>query len=118
MSAVGPPVLVVELAGQFWADAGHPPPFPRDLRVPAEFAVRVTVIPVAGLRVSRVVEHLRRLRLPVGFAGDDRPLRAALHCWDGFGRVYLDSADPPDERRFSFAHELSRFLRDYAAPRR
>ena len=26
-----PPVWVVELAGRFWAAAGEPPPFPRDL---------------------------------------------------------------------------------------
>jgi hypothetical protein len=52
------------------------------------------------------------------FAGPDRPLRAALYCWAGVGTVFLDRDDPPAERRFSFAHELAHFLRDYADPRR
>jgi len=78
----------------------------------------MTVLRRAGLRVSTVVEECRTRKLPVAFAGPDRPLRAALHCWSGVGLVFLDPTDPPDELRFSFAHELAHFLRDYLAPRR
>lgn len=115
----GPPVWVLELAGRFWADAGGPPAgFPRDLEPPAAFAVPLTVVERPGLRVGTVIDHLRGRRVPVGFDEPDRPLRAALYCWGGFGTVFLDRDDPPDERRFSFAHELAHFLRDYADPRR
>lgn len=115
----GPPVWVVELAERFWADAGGPPSaFPRHLEPPAAFAVPLAVIERPGLRVSAVVDHLRGKRVPVSFAEPDRPLCAALYCWRGAGYVYLDAGDPPDERRFSFAHELAHYLRDYADPRR
>ncbi|MCU0705570.1 MAG: ImmA/IrrE family metallo-endopeptidase [Fimbriiglobus sp.] len=114
----GPPVWVSELAERFWADAGDAPPFPRDLESPAAFAVPVTVIPVARLRVGHVFDHLRRAGLPADFNVADRPLRATLYCWTGFGRIFLDPTDPPPERRFSIAHELAHFLRDYDAPRR
>jgi hypothetical protein len=115
---IGPPVWVAELARRFWADAGGPPPFPRDLRGPAALAGGLTVVRRAGLRVSTVVEHCRRQSVPVTVDGPDRLLRAALHCWAGFGTVFLDPTDPPDEQRFSFAHELAHFLRDYTSPRR
>lgn len=116
---IGPPVWVTDLAGRFWAAVGRPPPlFPRDLEQVAAYAVRLTVIRRRGLRVSTVGEYLQSQRLPPAFAGPDRPLRGALYCWAGVGFTFLDPTDPPDEQRFSFAHELAHFLRDYAAPRR
>lgn len=118
MSAVAPPVWVLDLAGRFWADAGGPPPFPRDLGPLAPFAVSLMVLERPGLRVKSVVDYLSPKGVPIRFGEPDRPLRAALYCWTGKGYVFLDPADPPAERRFSFAHELAHFLRDYAAPRR
>lgn len=115
----GPPVWVQELAGRFWAEAGGPPAaFPRDLQPAAAFVVPLAVISRPELRASTVADHLHAHRLPVRFAEPDRPLCAALYCWRGAGYVYLDAADPPDEQRFSFAHELAHYLRDYADPRR
>ncbi|MEO2090175.1 MAG: ImmA/IrrE family metallo-endopeptidase [Gemmataceae bacterium] len=119
MNAVGPPVWVVDLAERFWADAGEVPArFPRELAVPAAIAALITPVERPGLRVKSVVEYLTPKGVPIQFAEPDRPLRAALYCWKGAGYVFLDPGDPPAERRFSFAHELSHFLRDYAAPRR
>jgi hypothetical protein len=119
MSVVGPPVWVSDLAERFWADAGGPADaFPRELEDVAPFAVRVVVVRRPDLRVRTVIDHLRSHRNPVPFDEPDRPLRAALYCWAGFGTVFLDPEDPPDEQRFSFAHELAHFLRDYADPRR
>jgi hypothetical protein len=112
-------VWVIDLAGRFWADAGEVPAgFPRELTIPAAIAALITTVERPGLRVKSVVECLTPRGVPVNFAEPDRPLRAALYCWKGAGYVFLDPADPPDERRFSFAHELAHYLRDYAAPRR
>jgi hypothetical protein len=117
MSAVGPPVWVIGLAEQFWADAGEVPAgFPRELALPAAMAALITPVERPGLRVRSVIDYLTPKRLPVNFAEPDRPLRAALYCWKGAGYVFLDPADPPDERRFSFAHELAHFLRTTPPP--
>jgi Zn-dependent peptidase ImmA (M78 family) len=35
----------------------------------------------------------------------------------GQGIIFLDGSDPGDEQRFSLAHELAHFLRDYLRPR-
>jgi hypothetical protein len=110
---------VSDLAERFWAEAGGPPvTFPRALEDAAANAGRMACVRRAGLRVSTVIEFCRSRKLPVAFAGPDRPLRAALYCWAGVGSVFLDRDDPADEQRFSFAHELAHFLRDYLAPRR
>lgn len=114
----GPPVWVTGLSSRFWAAAGLLPSFPRDLELAAAFAGGLTCVRRAGLRLTTVIDECRRRGLPVTFAGPDRPLRAALHCWAGVGLVFLDPTDPADEQRFSFAHELAHFLRDYLAPRR
>jgi len=119
MSAAGPPVWVSDLAERFWAVAGGlPTRSPRDLEDAAANAGGLTCVRRSGLRVSTVVGHCRSRKVPVAFDGPDRPLRAALYCWAGFGTAFLDRDDPHDEQRFSFAHELAHFLRDYAAPRR
>lgn len=106
------PVWVAELAERFWADAGPPPPFPRDLAAAITYAAPLSVVERPGLTLAAVATHLTRIGLPVPYREPDRPLRAALYCWRGSGFVFLDAADPPDERRFSLAHELAHFLRD------
>jgi len=113
-----PPVWVAELAGRFWATAGEPPPFPRDLERAITDVVPLSVLARRDLMSSSVAEFVRGLSLPVAAVGPDRPLRAALYCWKGSGFLFLDAADPPDERRFSLAHELAHFLRDYDTFRR
>ncbi len=118
MNTLGPPVWVTDLAGRFWAAAGEPPAFPRDLEDAVASLGGITTVRRGGLRVCAVVEYCLARKVPAAFAGPDRPLRAALHCWAGVGTVFLDRDDPPDEQRFSFAHELAHFLRDYLAPRR
>lgn len=112
------PVWVVELAERFWAAAGPPPPFPRDLSIPAVTGLRVRVVRLPGLRLGRVREWLGRCGVSCPADEPDRPLRACLVARAGVGFVFLDAADPPDERRFSLAHEVAHFLRDYDAPRR
>ena len=113
-----PPVWVVELAGRFWAAAGEPPPLPRDLERAIADAVPLSVLDRHPLTLHAVSAYLRGLGLPVAVVEPDRPLRAALYCWKGSGFLFLDAADPPDERRFSLAHELAHYLRDYDKLRR
>ncbi len=113
-----PPVWVAELAGRFWAAAGEPPPFPRDLGRAITDAAPLSVFERPNMTTHAVSAYLRGLGVPVAVAEPGRPLRAALYCWRGSGFVFLDAADPPDERRFSLAHELAHYLRDYDKLRR
>jgi hypothetical protein len=112
------PIWAAELAERFWAAAGPPPPFPRDLTTPATVGLPVRVIGLPALRLDGVRDWLARCRVPCPAGEPDRPLRACLFSRAGVGFVFLDAADPPDERRFSLAHEVAHFLRDYDAPRR
>lgn len=113
-----PPVWVGELAERFWAVAGPPPPLPRDLTAAATAGLPLRVVNLAALSLDGVRGWLARCGVPCPAGEPDRPLRACLFTWAGGGFVFLDRADPADERRFSLAHEVAHFLRDYDAPRR
>ncbi len=110
------PVWCVDLAAAFWSKAGPPPPFPRDLRA-AITAVPLSPVDMKGVSVAGVREWFARLGIPVPLNEPDRPLRACLVAWRGEGFAFLDELDEPAERKFSLAHELSHFLRDYLRPR-
>lgn len=111
------PVWVREAADRFWGTAARPP-FPRDLQAAIVTVARLPVVRRTRLRLDTVREYLARVRILVPIDEPDRPLRACLFCDRGAGFLFLDDADPPDEQRFSLAHELAHFLRDYAGVRR
>jgi hypothetical protein len=111
------PVWCADLSARFWAAAGDPPPFPRDLRPAIAGAVPVTVLEISALCVEAVRGWLARRSIGVPVDEPDRPLRACLVAWRGHGFVFLDAGDDVAERRFSLAHELAHFLRDYWYPR-
>jgi hypothetical protein len=112
------PLWAVEAADAFWTAAGESEPFPRALRRPIARALPLTVVSVSRLSVGAAEAWLRRRG--GGRLGDipERPLRACLVCRFGHGIVFLDGADEESEQRFSLAHELAHFLRDYHQPRR
>jgi hypothetical protein len=89
------PGWLAEAADQFWAEAGTPPPFPRDLTLPAlgAFVVDRQVMP--GLRLRGIEEWF-----------------AKRACALEFGQQ-----DEAAEHRFTFAHELAHLMLDYLMPR-
>jgi IrrE N-terminal-like domain len=111
------PLWVSELASAFWSWAGELEPFPRNLRGHVENAVPLTRVSIQNLSVSLVLKWLRENDLPYQLQQRDRPLFACLHARKDFGIVFLDSCVNEDEQRFSLAHELAHFLRDYSWPR-
>jgi hypothetical protein len=115
---VNVPLWVTERAAEFWAATGGPEPFPRRLRGPAGRAFVFTVVDRPGLSVAGALDWLARAGVSCELGTRDRPLRACLVAAGGAGFAFIDADDPEDERRFSLAHELAHFLRDYWRPRR
>ena len=111
------PVWVAELANRFWSAAGTPEPFPRMLERPLTVAVPLTLIAMARPTVRSIQTWLANNGVVHKLNVPDRMLRACLVAYEGQGLAFIDSTDPENERRFSIAHELAHFLRDYLAPR-
>jgi hypothetical protein len=119
---VSVPLWVGELAEAFWDAAGRPGPFPRALRAACERGFPLTVEVRPGLSLGAVRDWLCRRggrwawASLAGAAG--RALRACLAAWRGGGVIFLEAGDDTAEQRFSLAHEVAHFLRDYLWPRR
>jgi hypothetical protein len=105
-----------ELAKSFWSHVDAEEPFPRRLRGPIR-AMPLTVESIAGLTVTKVCQWLQRNGISQDGGPRDRPLRGCVTADGGHGIIFLDQTDPEDEQRFSLAHELAHFLRDYWRPR-
>ncbi len=112
------PLWVSELASAFWDDVGEEESFPRQLVLPAQLALPLDVVGLPALSVRGVFDWLARRNIELTLADPDRPLRGCLVAARGNGIAFLDSDDSPAEQRFSLAHEVAHFLRDYLQPRR
>jgi hypothetical protein len=80
-------------------------------------ALPLGIVQLPALRAASLRAWLARRGLSGLADVGDRPLRAGLVALAGHGLVFLDGTDPPDERRFSLAHEVAHFLADYWWPR-
>lgn len=107
-----------QVAAAFWQLVGAPEPFPRSLRAAVHRVLPLRVRALPNLRLSTVQERLHRdgIDLPVDDVLDC-PLRACLAACRGNGFIFIDAEDAEDEQRFSLAHELAHYLRDYWRPR-
>lgn len=113
---------VESAAERFWQAAGGEPPFPRDLEASIGIALPVMIVRLPRLGIFSAEQWLARsgaqarLRGSNGAASHDRPLRACLIARFGNGCLLIDAADPPDEQRYSLAHETAHFILDYQLP--
>jgi len=95
------------------------PPGERGVELLREIRRRLVQAVVVGLNDPRaeLLVRLERQAISCRLSRRDRALRACLVAHRGAGALFLDGADPTEEQRFSLAHELAHFLRDYLEPR-
>jgi hypothetical protein len=111
------PGWLADAANRFWAAAGPPPPFPRDLDDAVAYSLPVYRVVMPRLRLAAVETFLLQRGCDVSLGQDDRRLCGAVLAFDGHGFLFVDGADAPEERRFTLAHEVAHFLLDYQEPR-
>ncbi len=114
----GPPVWVTELAARFWATVGDPPPFPRDLRAVLCWLPELHVVGVPHLTLASAADRFARYGVPCPAGATDRPLAGCFAGHAGVGVILFDPTLAAAEVRFTLAHEVAHYLRDYDAPRR
>jgi len=112
------PIWASEMADEFWRDALVPERFPRDLHTAIPRALPLSVLTIADLSLGKLRDWLGNTGIICELKNRDRRLRAGLFARNGKGIAFLDGADSPEEQRFSLAHELAHFLRDYWKRRR
>lgn len=111
------PLWVVETADGFWARAGVAGAYPRDLRQPIANGYPVAVVLLPRLEAGSLESWLVGQEVVCDVGEPRRRLRACLVAAIGRGIIFVDGADASDEQRFSVAHEMAHFLRDYWHPR-
>ena len=100
-------------AADFWARVGGAPPFPRDLDIAVQTALPASLLVVPRLDLAAVERELARLGLDHRFRRPNRRLRGCLVAHRGHGLILVDADDPPDERRFTVAHEAAHLVCDH-----
>ncbi|HEY8447892.1 MAG TPA: ImmA/IrrE family metallo-endopeptidase [Thermomicrobiales bacterium] len=108
---------LADLAERFWTAAGGPPRPPRDIQAAVSLVLPVTVVFLPMLGLERIEAWLERRSIPYRFESGNRRLRGCLVASGGHGIIFVDGAEPEDERRFTIAHEVAHFLLDYHEPR-
>lgn len=106
------------LVDEFWQRCGEFEPFPRNLERSLALALPVALVKLPRLRLNDIEQWLQRRNVNFRFECESRVVRGCLVAFRGQGMIFVDGADPDDERRFTLAHEIGHFLRDYWLPRR
>lgn len=109
---------LAQVAELFWSHAGDKITSPRDPAMLVSRCLPLSIISLSSLSVDTIEHWLNTRQVPYRFLCHNRALCGCLIAARGHGFLFTDSNDPPDERRFTVAHEIAHFLLDYDAPRR
>ena len=101
----------------FWRLAGEMEDFPRSLERCLALALPVALVKMPRLQLRGIESWFGRRGTPYLFGCGSRAVRGCLVARAGKGLLFVDGADPDDERRFTLAHEIAHFLVDYWQPR-
>jgi len=109
---------IARAAEGFWRQAGMLPTYPVDIQAAVLWALPLDIHLHARLSVRSIQEWTAARGIRCRLPGRDRRLRGCLIAQRGGGILFVDGADPPEEQRFTLAHEAAHFLLDYDEPRR
>lgn len=102
-----------EAIERFWQQYGETEPFPRNLERAISLALPLTLVKLPHLKLQGIENWLAQRGAVFRFNCHSRAVRGCLIAYAGRGLIFLDGADPDDERRFTIAHEVGHFLMDY-----
>lgn len=101
----------------FWQSCGEVEPFPRSLERFIPLALPLTIVKLPRLKLQFIEFWLQQRGVAFHFNCLSRAVRGCLVAFGGEGLIFVDGADPDNERRFTIAHELAHFIADYQLPR-
>lgn len=108
-------------AEAFWQDNPVAGGFPRDMAAAVPWALPVSIVCLPRLRPTAVRRWFQKERGGVTLADtvpdSDRQLCGCISTFAGMGWLFVDGGDPPEELRFTIAHEAAHFIFDYVEPR-
>lgn len=102
-----------EAVERFWRQCGETEPFPRNLERSISLALPLTLVKLPHLRLHGIESWFERRGTTFHFNCRSRAVRGCLVAYGGQGLIFVDGADPDDERRFTIAHEVGHFIIDY-----
>lgn len=105
--------LSQEAVNLFWQRSGETEPFPRSLERSVALALPVALAKLPHLMLQGIERWLEQRGAAFSFNCRSRAVRGCLIAFGGQGLIFVDGADPDDERRFTIAHEVGHFIIDY-----
>lgn len=102
-----------EVVERFWRQCGEIESFPRSLERSISLALPLTLVKLPHLRLRGIESWLEYRGASFRFNCRSRAVRGCIVAYGGQGLIFVDGADPDDERRFTVAHEVGHFLIDY-----
>jgi hypothetical protein len=114
---LGPPVWVTEHAAIFWAQSQVRVAFPRDLREAVCWLDKLHLHEIPHLTLAGAIACFRKHQIPAVAGCENRPLAGCFAGYRDRAVIGVDSTLHPTEFRFTLAHEIAHYLRDYLVPR-
>ncbi|PYS93966.1 MAG: hypothetical protein DMF64_02975 [Acidobacteria bacterium] len=102
-----------EAVERFWQQCGEVEPYPRSLERSLSLALPVVLVKLPHLKLQGVESWFAQRSATFQFNCRSRAVRGCLLAYGGHGLIFVDGADPEDERRFTVAHEVAHFIVDY-----